>query len=295
MPKYYGQYGEDFILDLLLGERRSGFFVEVGCIDGRRFSNTLTFEERGWKGLCVEAHPAYIQPLHRNRPRSIICHCAAGEIDAGEATLHAYPRGTFSTLVHRQKEYFMKQRGASEQDYEQMKVPMRRLDSLFQEHGITEIDILSLDIEGYEVEALRGIDFRRYQPHVLVVESDDPGHEQRLDDILLPAGYTKSIRVHQNIFYLRDPTKDRLVRNRSFRVSVTHTGHPLDQAEDVHRTVVVDTRSETIRRLARILSGKPIRERIGRTLRRVKQIATRNACGSGSEKNHETSNSNSPR
>ena len=79
MVNYYSQHGEDFLLDRLLSDKKRGFFVEVGCIDGRRFSNTLIFEERGWRGLCVEAHTGYIELLRQNRPNSIVCHCAAGE------------------------------------------------------------------------------------------------------------------------------------------------------------------------------------------------------------------------
>jgi len=54
--EYYSQHGEDFILDLIFDHKKSGFFVEVGCIDGLRFSNTLFFEKLGWKGICIEAH-----------------------------------------------------------------------------------------------------------------------------------------------------------------------------------------------------------------------------------------------
>jgi hypothetical protein len=97
LKRYYSQHGEDALLDLVFGDQKEGFFVEVGCIDGRHFSNTLTFEEREWNGMCVEAHAGYIDMLKKNRPSSIICHCTAGETDE-DAVFYANARGRLSTM-----------------------------------------------------------------------------------------------------------------------------------------------------------------------------------------------------
>ena len=54
----WSQYGQDRYIDKLLKGKRKGFFVEIGCHDGERFSNTLFLEkERGWTGFLVEANP----------------------------------------------------------------------------------------------------------------------------------------------------------------------------------------------------------------------------------------------
>jgi hypothetical protein len=95
---FYGQHGEDFLLDRIFESKADGFFVEVGCIDGRRFSNTLIFEERGWRGLCIEAHEQYVDLIRKNRPHSIVCHCAAGEADDDYATFYPNARASLSTL-----------------------------------------------------------------------------------------------------------------------------------------------------------------------------------------------------
>jgi hypothetical protein len=64
----------------------------------RRFSNTLFFESKGWKGLCVEAHADYIQLLGNNRPGSIVEHAEVGERDKADTEFYANSRRSLSTL-----------------------------------------------------------------------------------------------------------------------------------------------------------------------------------------------------
>lgn len=245
MIKYYSQHGEDFLLSEIFKDKKNGFFVEVGCIDGRRFSNSLTFEKRGWRGLCVEAHADYIKLLKKNRANSIICHCAAGEKDEDQVTFFANARGSLSTLDKSKESNFRKNYGKYFSGFEEQKVKKRRLDTLFREHNINEIDFISLDIEGYEVEALMGIDFQQYKPLVFVIESDSANHELQLDNILIPNGYTKSTRLASNIFYLIDQKLEKRTKNKRFHVSLTHTRHPLDRGEDVPVEILIDTRKKT--------------------------------------------------
>ena len=211
VSKYYSQHGEDALLDLIFGGQKNGFFVEVGCIDGRRFSNTLTFEERGWHGLCVEAHAGYIEMLEKNRPNSIVCHCAAGETD-GDAIFYANARGSLSSLDKTTEERWKRDYSEYFSGFEEQSVKKVRLSTLLDENHIEEIDILSLDIEGYEVEAMKGMDLNRHRPRVMVIESDSDEQERLLDQTILPHGYAKSIRFHGNLFYVRDKELDNKLR-----------------------------------------------------------------------------------
>lgn len=239
MSRFYSQSGEDFLLNEIFKDKDKGFFVEVGCIDGRRFSNTLFFEEKGWKGLCVEAHASYIELLKKNRPNSIVCHCAAAEKDEEDITFYANARGSLSTLDKTQEGRWKKEFGQYFTGFQEQKVKKRRLDSLFSENQVKEIDFLSLDIEGYEVEALRGIDFKKYKPAVIVVESDSHEHRKGIEDMLCPAGYHAIGELSDNVFYSVDKGLASRVGNKVFRkIKLTHTQHPLDKDGD--KTVVVD-------------------------------------------------------
>ena len=243
---FYSQNGEDFILDEIFKHRIGGFFIEIGCIDGRRFSNTLTFEERVWKGLCVEAHADYIQLLEKNRPNSIVCHCGAGECDEDDVTFYTNPRGSLSTLDKSKEAEFSKRPAKYFSGFSDQTVNKRRLDTLLQEFNIKDIDILSIAVGGSEVEVLKGIDFDLYRPKVLVIESDEPHHESQLDEILIKMGYHKSVKVKNNVFYLADKTMEDIIKDEEYNITVIHTQHPLDTNGDTVKHLILNLKRNSI-------------------------------------------------
>lgn len=247
LRRFYSQNGEDFILDKLLGNKENGFFVEIGCIDGKRFSNTLFFEEKGWTGLCIEAHAGYIDMLKRNRPNSIICHCAVGEKDEPRVSFYANSRGSLSTLDKSKEKEFAERFGHFFTGFEEQVVRKRTLNSIFEELNIKDIDILSLDVEGLEANVLQGVNLDIFRPLVIVVEADDKPQERELDNILLTHHYFKSIKMVNNIFYLRDQHLKERIMDREFEIMLTHTQHPLDTNGDVHQWVKFNTKKSVIK------------------------------------------------
>ena len=232
MIGFYSQNGEDIIIDYIFRQKSEGLFVEIGCIDGRRFSNTLRLEERGWRGICVEAHADYIESLKINRPNSIVCHCAVAEKDNDEVAFYANSRGSLSTLDESREAEFRRKFGNYFTGFVKQEVNARTLTTIFNENNIESIDFMSLDIEGYEVEAIRGLDLDRYKPEIMVIESDSKKQETQLDEILINVGYIKPIRIKNNIFYVRDKKIAELIREKSFNGKLIHTEHPLDSGGD---------------------------------------------------------------
>lgn len=238
MP-YYSQSGEDAILHRLFPES-SGVFVEIGCIDGKRFSNTLFFEELGWSGLCVEAHPDYLKLLRQNRPGSTVVHAAVGESDRETVDFFANSRGTLSSLERNREEEFRARFGPYFTGFETVKVPMRTLSSLFDEHGLSHVDILSVDIEGTEVRAIRGLDLARHRPTVIVVECDTPADANELNARLNAAGYRFLMTVSNNLFFTQEPAHfDRLAGAGRLAVELVHTHHPLDATGDARQALEI--------------------------------------------------------
>lgn len=76
-PDLHGQFGQVDELKKLLGNQKSGFFVEAGAYDGERISNSLFFEkEKGWQGILVEPNPdALAQLLQKKRRAAIFPGC----------------------------------------------------------------------------------------------------------------------------------------------------------------------------------------------------------------------------
>jgi FkbM family methyltransferase len=229
---FYSQYGEDFILNELFQGKKRGFFVEVGCIDGKRFSNSLAFEEIGWRGICVEAHADYFGLLKKNRPRSVIVHCAVGSENCSEVPFYANARGSLSTLDRSKEKEYRERFGNFFTGFELQKVPQKTIGTILASYQINKIDFLSIDVEGTELDAVRGIDFSKCQPKVLVIEADEREKEEEIDRIVLKKGYSKANKIGPNIFYLLD-NKMGIHLQEKYSFKLIHTKHPLDCGEDV--------------------------------------------------------------
>lgn len=240
---FYSQHGEDAVIDFLFDSKSDGYFIEIGCIDGRRFSNTLHFEKKGWKGICVEAHAGFIDMLQKNRPNSIVIHSAVSNEDSDAVTFYANSRGSLSTLDKSQEEHFQKNYGKFFTGFEEQKVPMQTMTTILNQQEVPAIDFVSLDIEGHEIEALEGYDLNKYGPKLFVIECDDQEHEEKLNNILFPAGYKLALKVSLNNFYTNDERIIEKAKSINMKVDITHTQHPIDDIPDKSKTIKMNTKN----------------------------------------------------
>ena len=241
MPNYYGQRGDDFLLWLpFLEQKTPGYFVEVGALDGRRFSNTYSFEEQGWTGICVEAHPDYIDIIKKNRPNSKVVFAAAGDENT-TVTFYTNNRGSLSTLDPSQEEQF-KAYGAYFTGFIEREVPMMTLSCILDDEQAPEIiDILSIDVEGAEMRVLQGMDWARYTVQVVVIEAGNTEVEAQLDSFFAQHDYHKARNYFGNIFYCKNEAIARIIGATAVNCTVTQTPHPLDEVQQPRQFQVVNS------------------------------------------------------
>ncbi len=160
-----------FIADLV-GE--GGFFIEAGANDGFRMSNTYLLERRyGWHGLLVEPIPrlAALCASRRNRSETFQCALVAEEVHGATIQIqyadgHSVVGGSIS-----HDDWSIAAGWGIEQTY-MLDVPARTLTGLLDEiRAPANPDLLSLDVEGYEPQALAGLDLKRYRPRYVLVEA----------------------------------------------------------------------------------------------------------------------------
>lgn len=159
-----------------------GVFVEAGANDGVRQSNTYYFEKvRGWSGLLIEPVPELAAECRRNR-RATVLEAALVDREESGATVELHVAGLMSTVTgalgdERATARHVEAARAVQPDVSgsrRLRVPARTLSSLIDEAHLTgRVDLLSLDVEGAELAALRGIDFARHAPRFICVEARD--------------------------------------------------------------------------------------------------------------------------
>jgi FkbM family methyltransferase len=228
--KFYGQHGEDAIAwKAFEKDKELGMYIDIGAMDGLRFSNTYAFELAGWQGMCVEAHPYYYEIAKRNRPKAIVIHAAVSDTDNATVNFNANRYGSFSTLDKSLEGYF-KSYGFVFNGFETIQVPQKTIRTLLRENGVQKVDFVSIDIEGTELSALRGIGIETCMPRVIVVEAFNTPRHKLIADYLCQFGYTTTRIVGNNYFFTHREIDAQAIRSAHVdQNSLVHTLHPMSE------------------------------------------------------------------
>ena len=197
----YAQNFEDVMLWRALKHISEGFYIDVGANDPSFDSVTRAFYERGWHGINIEPLPSHAADLRAQRERDIILQCAAGaesgEIMLWECDVRGWATASQEVVV---------QHAAGGHEGMFHKVPVRRLAEICEEFVSGEIHFLKIDVEGFEASVIRGMDFSRFRPWVLVIEATKPNSTTEAHDewesIVLGAGYLLAYCDGLNRFYV---------------------------------------------------------------------------------------------
>lgn len=199
---FRAQHGEDSLLWDLLDGPTEGLYVECGAFDGLTFSVTSGFDAVGWDGLLVEAIPARYAECVQNRPHAVVRHaalCAPGHPPTVQFT-HV-PGGEHGMLSHAATTHAQRTR-CSALARELVTVPAATMDSLLEEHfPDRRLDAAVIDVEGGEVELLRGFSLAKWAPRVLIIEDnalvdDTPLGHAMADQPFVHVGWLDANRVY---------------------------------------------------------------------------------------------------
>jgi FkbM family methyltransferase len=141
----------------------AGYFVEVGANEPQRGSQTWQFERAGWSGVLVEPQPDLASQLRRTRRARVFDVACSSPANASK-TARLYLLGPHSSLKRELVVTGVVPHGAID-------VLARTLDDILEEaEAPAPIDFVSIDVEGHEIEVLKGFDLRRWRPRLLLIE-----------------------------------------------------------------------------------------------------------------------------
>lgn len=206
---YYSQCNQDgYVNETYFKNYRNGTFIDIGAHNGITYSNSYFFEkELGWQGICIEPIPEVFAQLRANRT----CHCVQGCVSdrSGEEQLLRVISPCTSTemlsgLLYKYDPLHLQRILAEIRcfggTYEIIPVQCYLLNDLLEEHGITHVNFLSIDVEGGEYDILTSIDFSRCQIDIITVENNygDP----RFTPLLKEKGFNLIGHLEQDLLFV---------------------------------------------------------------------------------------------
>ena len=194
----WSQDGEDAVLIDLVSD--TGFYVDVGAHHPTRFSVTRTLYEAGWRGLNIDASPGFAELFSMARPRDINVESLIGH--PGSRRFHRFSDPAYSTLDPRKAED-LQNRGVELVAVEEVQV--RSLSAVLHENlQPQDLDLLSIDVEGADLEVLESHDFTAFPPNRILIEiplAVDAINTTDIHAFLTARGYQPTVVLKRSVLY----------------------------------------------------------------------------------------------
>ena len=193
MRAIFGWQEHDRLIKEFFADTKSGFFVDVGAASPVAQSQSWQFEQAGWSGVLIEPRPEFAEKLRQQR-RATVYEVACSAPDNAGRKMPLNLSGGHSSLNDQLVIAGLRPQGS-------VLVPVRTLDDILTEQKVTgPIDLVSIDVEGHEIEVLKGFDLDRWRPRLMLVE--DHVLDLRLHRLMQQRGYKWVRRTDFNGWYV---------------------------------------------------------------------------------------------
>jgi len=207
--KFHGELQQGKCVDETIREYFSqeyvGVFFDVGAYEPLNISNSYHFEKNDWDVYCFEANPLLIADLERERNNvfnyaisnedipsiefNVVTAFGGGSCMAGISAIDLDPQ-------------YMDKFGYNIKKMEKVTVHQKSLNSILatELNNIDAIDVLSIDVEGGELNVLKGLDLNKYKPKLIVTENvfNSPNVQSYLEIY----GYRLDKHIDYNQYYV---------------------------------------------------------------------------------------------
>ena len=217
----FSNYGEDVVL-YHMKPQRQGFYLDVGAYHPQRLSNTYKLYVKGWRGITVEPNPDAAGLFRRVRPRDT--HLVVG-VSPAPATLiyHRFRNPVLNSFDTAQAERMRAD------VIDSVEIACLPLQDIVRSHaGGENLDLLSVDCEGQDLEVLQSLDWSTTRPTVLIVEDFE---QFELNRDLGGAGAIRRFMVEQGYALAAQTIFSFIYIDRAAFTAPRETGFRLDRSQ----------------------------------------------------------------
>jgi len=200
----YAQNYEDVMLRRAFQDIKKGFYIDVGANDPVIDSVTKAFYDAGWHGINIEPVTEWFNKLQEARPNDTNLKLACGT-KKGQNTIYDVVGTGLSTM-----DKLIADKHANELDFEikKEKIKVDSLTNICKQHANQDIHFLKIDVEGFEMQVLKGLDLKKIRPWIIVIESTLPNSQiedyGKWESILINGQYHFAYFDGLNRYYIAD-------------------------------------------------------------------------------------------
>ena len=205
---YHGEIQKGKHVDQVLREyfpepNFKGVFLDIGAFDPVLISNSYHFEKNGWVVYCFEANTDLIQKLKEHR-KNVFNYAISNE-NKDSVEFNIVDSGPWTagfSAIEISEEYKEIFKWKDSFNIKKISVPQKTLNKIIEDEiqDLKSIDILSIDVEGGEMNCLKGLDINKYKPNIILIEN--VSGKKDIENYLKQFNYKLDKEFEYNQYYI---------------------------------------------------------------------------------------------
>ena len=191
---HYGEFAEDVFINRLFKNVDKGFYVDVGCYHPFKGSLTAKLYEKNWHGINIDISKTSIDLFKIVRKKDINLNLAISNFDGETYYYENSPINQQNSLIQ------------TNDLQKKIKIQCFTLDTVLKNKDLEEFDFLNIDVEGNELEVLKGFNLKKFKPKLITIENNDLTINEYLESevckILIKSDYTLVNKIGVTNFFM---------------------------------------------------------------------------------------------
>ena len=164
--KNYSIFGEDIFVNNYFKNKSDGFYIDVGCYHPLEGNNTHLLYKKGWNGINIDINSYSIELFNFLRKKDINIHSGISQTKNSLTMYYRKEINMLNTLDKNIAKIHFKN------GYKKKKIQVNTLDFFISKYfeKPKKIDFINIDVEGAELDVLKSLNFKKYEPKLICIE-----------------------------------------------------------------------------------------------------------------------------
>ena len=164
--KSYSVFKEDLFIQKYFKGKPKGFYIDVGCYHPLEGNNTYLLYKNGWAGINFDINNYSIKLFDFLRRRDLNIHCGISKQKGRLTMYHRKEINMLNTLDEKIAKIHFRN------GYKKTNVQTNTLNFFISKKfkKLNKIDFINIDVEGYELNVLKSLNFSTYKPQLICIE-----------------------------------------------------------------------------------------------------------------------------